>query len=91
MTTTDGRSQLRKGGREMLIPTQALILRFRIELLETDPLIWRAIEVPGDSSFWDLHVAIQGVDVAMPGLLPRLDGDLLGGPNRLRLCAHSPL
>jgi hypothetical protein len=47
MTTTDGRSQLRKRGREVVIPTQALILRFRIELQETDPLVWRAIEVPG--------------------------------------------
>src|SRR6266545_2283012 len=36
-TTTDGRSKLRKGGKELLIPTQALILRFRIELQETDP------------------------------------------------------
>ena len=59
MTTTDGRSQLRRGGRELVMPTQALLLRFRIELQERDPLIWRAIEVPGDSTFWDLHVAIQ--------------------------------
>ncbi|MDQ6747407.1 MAG: plasmid pRiA4b ORF-3 family protein [Candidatus Dormibacteraeota bacterium] len=59
MTTTDGRSQGRRGGREILIPTQALILRFRIELQDSDPLVWRAIEVPGDYTFWDLHVAIQ--------------------------------
>lgn len=59
MTTTDGRSKLRKGGREMVIPTQTLVLRFRIELQETEPLVWREIEVPGDSTFWDLHVAIQ--------------------------------
>lgn len=59
MTTTDGRSKLRRGGREMVIPTQALVLRFRIELQETDPLVWREIEVPGDYTFWDLHVAIQ--------------------------------
>ncbi len=59
MTTTDGRSQARKGGHETVIPTQALVLRFRIELQETDPLIWREIEVPGDDTFWDLHVAIQ--------------------------------
>jgi hypothetical protein len=39
----------------------------------------------------NLHVAIQGIDVTMPGLLPRLDDDLLGGPSRLRLCAHHPL
>jgi hypothetical protein len=59
MTTTDGRSQLRKRGRAVVIPTQALILRFRIELQETDPLVWREIEVPGDYTFWDLHVDIQ--------------------------------
>jgi hypothetical protein len=59
MTTTDGRSQLRRSGREMVMPTQALMLRFRIELQESDPLIWREIEVPGDYTFWDLHVAIQ--------------------------------
>ena len=59
MTTTDSRSKTRKSGREMLIPTQALILRFHIELQHTDPLIWRAIEVPGDYTFWDLPVAIQ--------------------------------
>jgi Plasmid pRiA4b ORF-3-like protein len=59
MTSTDGRSRLRNKGREMLIPTHALILRFRIELEETDPVVWREIEVPGDYTFWDLHVAIQ--------------------------------
>ncbi|MFH2053020.1 MAG: plasmid pRiA4b ORF-3 family protein [bacterium] len=35
------------------------ILQFRIELLEISPPIWRRIQVPADSSFWDLHVAIQ--------------------------------
>jgi len=33
--------------------------RFRVELLEIEPLIWRLIEVPSTYSFWDLHVAIQ--------------------------------
>ena len=59
MTTPNGRSQLRRGRHEILIPTQALILRFRIELQESNPLVWREIEVPGDYTFWDLHVAIQ--------------------------------
>jgi hypothetical protein len=59
MTTTDGRSPLRRGGREMIIPMHALVLRFRIELQESDPLVWREIEVPGNYTFWDLHVAIQ--------------------------------
>jgi len=35
------------------------ILRFKIELLETSPSVWRRIEVPADFTFWDLHVAIQ--------------------------------
>ncbi len=33
--------------------------QFKIELLGTEPLIWRQIEVPSTYSFWDLHVAIQ--------------------------------
>ena len=32
MTTTDGRSHLRNRGRELVIPTQALVLRCQIEL-----------------------------------------------------------
>jgi hypothetical protein len=36
-----------------------LIHRFLVVLLGTDPLVWRRIEVPETSSFWDLHVAIQ--------------------------------
>jgi hypothetical protein len=35
------------------------VLRFKVELFEISPPIWRRIEVPGDYSFWDLHVAIQ--------------------------------
>lgn len=36
-----------------------IIVRFRIELLNIEPTIWRCIEIPATSSFWDLHVAIQ--------------------------------
>ena len=35
------------------------ILRFRIELEDITPPIWRRIEVPAEGTFWDLHVAIQ--------------------------------
>jgi hypothetical protein len=35
------------------------VFRFRVELRDIAPPIWREIEVPGDYSFWDLHVAIQ--------------------------------
>jgi hypothetical protein len=35
------------------------VLRFKVELLEISPTIWRRIEVPADYTFWDLHVAIQ--------------------------------
>ena len=33
--------------------------QFLIVLTETDPLVWRRIQVPDTYSFWDLHVAIQ--------------------------------
>jgi len=36
-----------------------VIFQFRINLLETDPQVWRRIQVPADATFWDLHVAIQ--------------------------------
>ena len=35
------------------------ILQIRGELLEIEPRIWRRLQVPGDYSFRDLHVAIQ--------------------------------
>ena len=41
------------------MPIHAPILQVRIELLGIEPLIWRRIQVPGNYSFWDLHVAIQ--------------------------------
>ena len=34
-------------------------MQFLIVLGNTDPLVWRRIEVPETYSFWDLHVAIQ--------------------------------
>jgi hypothetical protein len=35
------------------------IYRFKINLKDIRPLIWRRIEVPGAYTFWDLHCAIQ--------------------------------
>ena len=37
----------------------ATILQIRVELQHIEPLIWRRFQVPGDYTFWDLHVAIQ--------------------------------
>ncbi|MGI8496488.1 MAG: plasmid pRiA4b ORF-3 family protein [Gemmatimonadaceae bacterium] len=37
----------------------ALIHQFLIVLSNTNPLVWRRIQVPADYTFWDLHVAIQ--------------------------------
>lgn len=37
------------------------VYRFKIELQYIRPKIWREIEVPGNYSFWDLHVAITNV------------------------------
>lgn len=35
------------------------VCQFLIVLPNTDPLVWRRIQVPEAYSFWDLHVAIQ--------------------------------
>jgi len=35
------------------------IFQFKIEFLGVESQIWRRIQVPGDYTFWDLHVAIQ--------------------------------
>ena len=35
------------------------VLQIRIELQHVAPLIWRRLQMPGDCTFWDLHVAIQ--------------------------------
>lgn len=35
------------------------IFQFKTTLKHTDPKIWRQIQVPGNYTFWDLHVAIQ--------------------------------
>ena len=37
------------------------ILRVKVSLAGTRPLVWRVIEVPATYTFWDLHVAIQDV------------------------------
>ena len=36
-------------------------MQFRVELLDTTPLVWRRILVPNNYSFWDLHCAITDV------------------------------
>lgn len=41
------------------MPTKRRVYEFRITLLETEPPIWRRIQVPEGYTFWDLHVAIQ--------------------------------
>ncbi|MBS3825851.1 plasmid pRiA4b ORF-3 family protein [Candidatus Bipolaricaulota bacterium] len=35
-----------------------LIYRFKVELRDFEPTIWRRIQVPGDYTFWELHVGI---------------------------------
>ena len=35
------------------------VYQFKISLNDIAPVIWRRIQVPAQSSFWDLHVAIQ--------------------------------
>jgi hypothetical protein len=40
-------------------PKTEHVCQFLIVLANTDPLVWRRIQVPDSYSFWDLHVAIQ--------------------------------
>ena len=40
-------------------PGAGKVYQFEVSLLDVEPTIWRAIEVPSDYSFWDLHVAVQ--------------------------------
>jgi hypothetical protein len=35
------------------------VCQFLLVLPNTDPLVWRRVQVPESYSFWDLHVAIQ--------------------------------
>lgn len=35
------------------------VLQFKIVLCETEPAVWRRIQVADTATFWDLHVAIQ--------------------------------
>ena len=36
-----------------------MVYQFKITLYETNPVIWRRIQVSEDFNFWDLHVAFQ--------------------------------
>lgn len=38
---------------------QRPVLQFKVILQQTDPLVWRRIQISDLCSFWDLHVAIQ--------------------------------
>lgn len=40
-------------------PREDWVHQFLIVLAETEPVVWRRIQVPVRYSFWDLHVAIQ--------------------------------
>lgn len=35
------------------------VLQFKITLLDTEPEIWRRIQIADTATFWDLHVALQ--------------------------------
>lgn len=35
------------------------VLQFKITLSDTEPAIWRRIQIAENTTFWDLHVAIQ--------------------------------
>ncbi len=54
LRTPKGRIQ-----RNAHVPEHKEVLQALIVLMDTNPLVWRRLEVPIDYSFWDLHVAIQ--------------------------------
>ena len=48
------------GGKVMLhLRSKKIVYQFVITLQDTDPSIYRRVEVPQSYTFWDLHVAIQ--------------------------------
>lgn len=58
---------------------QSRICRFKVSLLDIDPVIWRIIEVPETYTFWDLHVAIQDamgwLDYHLHAFVPASSGE----------------
>ena len=41
------------------MPPTKMIYQLKITLLDTDPPIWRIIQIPSTCNFWDLHCYIQ--------------------------------
>jgi len=64
------------------------VCQFRITLKGTAPPVWRRIQVPGNYTFWDLHVAIQDAMGWSDYHLHRFD--FLHPPLRLRLSIGLP-
>lgn len=60
------------------------ILRFKISLSDSNPEIWREIDVPDHYNFWELHVAIQDafgwLDYHLHEFTPRKNGPTNGKP-----------
>lgn len=53
------RNQDRARGLKMATNSSSFVYQFRITLEESDPPIWRRIQVPGNFNFRQLHLAIQ--------------------------------
>ncbi len=66
------------------------VLRFRIDLQDVTPEVWREIEVPAEWSFWLLHVAIQDamgwLDCHLHAFVPAAGGErfVIGIPEGCR-------
>lgn len=41
------------------LPGDDMVMQFKVTLREIEPPVWRRIQLPAESTFWDLHVAIQ--------------------------------
>ncbi len=58
------------------------VFQFKITLIDTEPPVWRRIQVPGSYTFYDLHVAIQN---AMGWTDSHLHAYEIGGKRKVRI------
>lgn len=52
-------SKAGKPAKEVTDKPSAAVYQFKVILDDTDPSVWRRIQLSGDATFWDLHCAIN--------------------------------
>lgn len=73
--------------------TPRQVLRFRIELCDVSPTVWRLVELDGASTFWDLHCVIQDAMGWMDRHLHNFSFDHRGAsdPTLVGIPYHDPM